>query len=194
MSSQNFKYCDIRLEPCFSLKHSANFWYHKVWHLVTRNNGKNARNFTKHELWNDGYFHSTKHAVRLLKWQIDGACNYVYVSIKFNSWYLKRIYVEKDTQTIVQHQILRVQTVSYLNGGYQCSCKLFEKLGICCRNIICLGIKVAKQCLHVKNWNDYNFYFKRDSTTVDIDFYYDELRKMKKITCMNLTEQKNTHI
>ena len=91
MLSQNFKYGDIRLEPRFSLKCSANFLVSQSLASSYKKQWQNAQNITKRDLWHEGNFHSTKHAVRLLKSQIEAAHNYVYVRMTFNTWYVKRL-------------------------------------------------------------------------------------------------------
>ena len=144
----------------------------------------NARNINTTSLWNSNKLCASPYAQKLLKEQTDLSGSYIYVRMSLKEWYVKRKYNNEEQNgrgEFSTPQIERTRVVTYTKGGYMCSCKYYTQLGICCRHIFAIGVKISQRCIHVKYWNNYNFFYKRSGTPDSVDNKFDELKQINSV-------------
>ena len=111
----------------------------------------------------------------LSEWNARG--KYHIARVSDNKWYV--LYSGSTiNDELFKPKIKRVRAVSFNGNGYECTCKLFNNIGFCCRHIFSVGVAMSKYCFHIRYWKDYCFYYLREGTPDNLNNSFSRLRKI----------------
>lgn len=179
---KNLKIGLDRIQPNFCMKSTTQKIINKEEHISSLREQKIASNINKLAIWNNHQLQISSYAERLLKNEYDSKDKYIISRENKSKWIvtLKKEHMctsyNKDIKCVTTPRVRRVRIILYSeNHGYSCSCKLYITMGITCRHIFSIGVPIMKECVHVRYWNNYDFYYLRADVSTELN------EKLKKL-------------